>query len=305
MRSARDHDWVTIEAPAKLNLFLEILVKRPDGFHEIETLMAAVQVCDSLRLRARADGQLTLTSRWAIGRDQPADQLGDVPTGPSNIVIRALEKLRERAGLKLGADVMLTKRIASAAGLGGASSDAAAALLAASEAWQLGWSRNQLSEVAAELGSDIPFFFGPPIAVCRGRGEQIEPLPPLPVLNVVIVRPPVGLSTPAVYRHCRPAETPASLAPLLQAWQHGDVAQVARGMTNRLEPAAEQLSPWIGRLRSEFDRLGCYGHQMSGSGSSYFGICRHAKHARQVAQRLRATGLGCVYCTQTCGSLDQ
>lgn len=303
MRIVREQDWITLSAPAKINLFLEVLAKRPDGFHEIETLMAAVEIYDTLRLRWRADGELRLTSHWATPDEQYAAELGDIPTGAGNIIIRALSKLRDKAGVQRGADVTLTKRIASAAGLGGASSDAAAALLAANFAWQLNWSRDQLAIVAAELGSDIPFFLGEPVALCRGRGEQIETLATLPVLDLVIVRPPVGLSTPAVYKACRPALRPAAAVPLVEAWRRGDIAGVGRQLTNRLQPAAESLSPWIERLAQNFSEQGCYGHQMSGSGSSYFGICRHAKHARQVARRLRARRLGFVYCTRTCGSL--
>ncbi len=297
MRIACKHDWLTIHAPAKLNLFLEILAKRPDGFHELETVMVAVAVFDTLRLAPRMDGDIQLLTR--INTHSFSDSLGDVPAGADNIVVRALQKLRTKANISLGANVQLTKRIASAAGLGGASSDAAAALIAANKAWNLGWSRERLCEIAAELGSDIPFFLGGPAAICRGRGEQIEELTGLPRLEVVIVRPPEGLSTPAVYKHCRPAESPQSATKLLAAWQCGDIAALARGITNRLEPAAEQLSPWIDRLRSAFAAQDCYGHQMSGSGSSYFGLCRSAAHARRVAARLRAVRLGTVYCTHT------
>ena len=297
MRIVREQDWLTIHAPAKLNLFLEILARRPDGFHELETLMVAVGVFDTLQLSSRRDGQFELINQSGFACS--AQSLGDVPSGPQNIIVRALEKLRDKAGIALGASVRLTKRIASAAGLGGASSDAAAVLLLANEAWQLRWTREQLSAVAAELGSDIPFFLGAPAAICRGRGEQIEAIPALPRLEVVIVRPPEGLSTPAVYKQCRPAEIPQHAAPLLAAWQCGNVAGLAVGMANRLEPAAARLSPWIERLRAAFAAQDCYGHQMSGSGSSYFGICRSAAHARRVAARLRAERLGIVYCTHT------
>ena len=300
MRIARDDHGVTILAPAKLNLFLEVLARRADGYHDLETLMVAIDVCDQLQLQPRADARLDLTSRWLVAAHSTAtNALGDVPTGSDNIVIRALERLRQRAGVQHGATVHLDKRIASAAGLGGASSDAAAALLAANLAWQLHWPLDRLAAVAAELGSDIPFFLGPPAAICRGRGEIIEPLEALPVLDVVVVRPPAGLSTPAVYKACRPATSPASVQPLLHAWRRGDLAGVGQAMVNRLEPAAEQLSPWITRLRDAFAGQGCYGYQMSGSGSSYFGLCRHALHARRVARRIHAGGLGFAYVTRT------
>jgi 4-diphosphocytidyl-2-C-methyl-D-erythritol kinase len=291
MRIARNESGisgVTIFAPAKLNLFLEVLAKRPDGYHDLETLMVAIDWCDTLRLSARDDDRLRFTARWAI---QGAYHCGDLPLGAENIVVRALEKMRQVAGVARGANMELIKRIPSAAGLGGASSDAAAAIAGANILWDLKWSPQKLADIAADLGSDIPFFLGAPVAVCRGRGEIIEPLDGLPPLDVVVVRPPEGLSTPAVYKRCHPADRPASSAPLLAAWRRGDFAGVGRALTNRLEEPAARLSPWIGRLRESFAREPCYGYQMSGSGSSYFGICKSAAHARRVAARFRSGGI--------------
>jgi 4-diphosphocytidyl-2-C-methyl-D-erythritol kinase len=193
----------------------------------------------------------------------------------------------------------LIKRIPSSAGLGGASSDAAAALAAANLAWELGWSRQQLAELGAELGSDIPFFFsagcwGAAAAVCRGRGERVEPIENRTDAHFVVVRPPVGLSTAVVYRSCRPAVQPASVQPLAAALQRGDTVMLGRSMANRLEPIAATLSPHLEPVRRLFDRLDCLGHQMSGSGAGYFGLCRSARHARRVSGRLRAAGVGYV-----------
>lgn len=302
MRIVSDDKRVTVFAPAKLNLFLEVLARRDDGYHNIETVMTAIDVCDTLSLARRADDdEIVITSQWSIADPVARKQMGDVPVGPKNIVVRALEQLRKYTNVRLGATVHLQKRIASAAGLGGASSDAAAALVAANDLWQTNLDLDQLAAIASDIGSDIPFFFGPPVAICRGRGEIIEPLFALPSLDVVVVKPPVGLSTPAVYKLCNPASAPKSSLPLINAWRGGDIASLGRLLTNRLQPAAEQLSPWIERLREAFSALGCYGHQMSGSGSSYFGICKSAAHARQVGNRLRAGGLGFVYVTRTIG----
>ena len=152
--------------------------------------------------------------------------------------MRAVTRLREAAGVTAGAAIHLIKRIPSAAGLGGASSDAASALLAANAAWQLGWPRAELARLAAELGSDIPFFFGNGAAICRGRGELIEPLSLTSSLHLVVVRPPEGLSTALVYQHCSPAEQRAHVEPLVAACSRGDSGGVARHLVNRLEPAA-------------------------------------------------------------------
>ena len=141
------------------------------------------------------------------------------------------------------------KRIPAAAGLGGGSSDAAAALVAANEGWRLGRSREELAAWAAELGSDVPFFLAGSSAVCRGRGERVEPVVEFGAMSFVVVYPPEGLSTAAVYGACRPAEEARSSRPLLEALKRGDWRQAGRRLWNRLQPAAEALSPWVGRLQ--------------------------------------------------------
>jgi 4-diphosphocytidyl-2-C-methyl-D-erythritol kinase len=177
--------------------------------------------------------------------------------------------------------------------LGGASSDAAAALIAANEGWGLGWPDARLAEIAAELGSDVPFFLGHSSAVCRGRGELIEPVR-VPRMHLVVVRPPVGLSTPQVYQRCLPGNPPQTVGPLLALLAGGNAAAGAGRLANRLQQPASSLTPWIARLENEFDGQGLLGHQMSGSGSSWFGICRSSRHARRVASRLRARSIGFV-----------
>jgi 4-diphosphocytidyl-2-C-methyl-D-erythritol kinase len=314
MHVRRSAGWVEILAPAKLNLFLEVLARRPDGFHEIETLMAPIDRFDTLRLSTSTTGQITLRCDDAalrlvdagasyprvrtsqpIGGGPAAAPPEQLPTGDDNLVVRAVRRLRERAGVSVGAEIQLVKRIPLAAGLAGGSSDAAAALVGANELWQLGWSREQLAEIAAELGSDIPFFFDGGAAVCRGRGERIEPIGVHAALHFVVVKPPAGLGTAAVYRACRPATIARSAAELIAALRRGCLAQIGRALHNGLQAAAESLSPWIERLAKEFSQLPFLGHQMSGSGTSYFGLCHHAQQARQLATLLRGRGLGHVW----------
>jgi 4-diphosphocytidyl-2-C-methyl-D-erythritol kinase len=284
-----------VHAPAKLNLHLEILARRPDGFHEIETLMLSVSLYDTLHFSPRSDDRLTLDCRWAAGlAARHGDSLGDIPMAQRNIVYRAVDLLRQTAGIRRGADVRVVKRIPSQAGLGGASSDAAAALLAANVGWELNWTNDQLAQLAAQLGSDITFFFSGGAAICRGRGEQIEAFGRVPPLHVVVVRPPEGLSTPTVYKACRPAVKPEDVAGITRAVQRGHASEVGRHLMNRLQEPAEQLSSAVVRLREAFSRTDCLGHQMSGSGSSYFGIARSAAHARRLAARLQAMNLGLV-----------
>lgn len=295
-------DRVEIQAPAKINLFLEILAKRPDGYHEIETLMSPIGLYDSLSFCPTESPEIRLDTRWAAGSDVfhsgEVCSLGDLPPAEKNIVHRAASLLQQRSGCARGAAIRLVKRIPSAAGLGGASSDAASVLVAANIAWQLNFSRERLAELAAELGSDIPFFLGSGSAICRGRGERIENVGPIH-LQVVVVRPPVGLSTPQVYQRCRPASTPVCVQKLQSGLRSGNWKEIRSALVNRLEEPAAQLTPWIGRLRKEFETAGCIAQQMSGSGSSYFGICENARHARRVASRLRSMRVGLVTATTT------
>ncbi len=291
MRLHRAPSGVIVEAPAKLNLFFEVLGKRSDGYHEIETLVIPIDRTDWLHVRGRDDGRVTLAVRRGRGFGDPGG-LGDVPEGPENLVLRAIELLRRRAGVSSGADVRLVKRIPSAAGLGGGSSDAAAALVAVNVVWELGWSWRSLAEVGAELGSDVPLFFAQGPAICRGRGEQVEPIGAPGSWQFVVVRPPEGLSTAAVYGACQPGCPPRPVDPLRRAFEQGDLRAVGRLLFNRLEHAAESLCSWIGRLRAELDAAGCLGSLMTGSGTCCFGLCGHARHARRVASRLRAKGVG-------------
>ena len=289
-------------APAKLNLFLEVLGKRSDGFHEIETLMYPVAVYDTLVFRDEPAGEVRLACQvhGHDRSDRPAAS-EQLPEGGDNLVVRAVELVRRHCRVTHGANLRLVKRIPMAAGMAGGSSDAAAALFAANRVWRLGLSRDELATLAAELGSDIPFFlYGCP-AVCRGRGEIIEPVGGLGALHFVVAKPPAGLSTADVYRACRASHEPRRVGGLLAALRQGALAGAAGYLHNALQAAAEALSPWIVRLAYEFGQLDFLGHRMSGSGTSYFGLCRHARHARRLAACLRARGVGRVYAVQgTC-----
>jgi 4-diphosphocytidyl-2-C-methyl-D-erythritol kinase len=304
-----------VHAPAKLNLFLDVFDRRADGFHDLETLMVPIRWFDSLALEPLpADAQRMGDIIFRLVVCQRAQGTGEscagVPAGGDNLVVRALELLRQRSGCSSGARVELVKRIPSAAGLGGGSSDAAAALELANRAWGIHWPPERLAELAAELGSDVPFFLSHGPAVCRGRGECVERLPSVAPLHVVIVKPPAALATREVYDQLDvlPAGAPAQptdgnlcrLSSLIRALRQGNLFGVDRWIYNRLQAAADALSPWIGRIRAEFAALDFLGHQLTGSGTAYFGICRHARHARRLASILMTRQLGLVYVTRSC-----
>jgi 4-diphosphocytidyl-2-C-methyl-D-erythritol kinase len=295
----RDSVEIVIQTPAKLNLFFEVLGKRADGYHEIETLMCPISLCDTLYFRGASSENVDLECSWGMA-SQGGSGFEGVPRDSTNLVWRAVEMIRRRTGTKLGAKLRLIKRIPTAAGLGGGSSDAAAALAAANLGWNLDLPRSELAAMAAELGSDVPFFLHDGPAVCRGRGEQIEPVDGLGLLNFVVVRPPEGLATAAVYGACSPPESPLAVQPLVDALRQGNLRQSGRLLFNRLQLAAERLSPWIVRLALLMAAEDCLGHGMSGSGTAYFGLFRSALQARRAARRLRARELGCVVAVQSC-----
>lgn len=298
MRCKRTPAGLEVWAPAKLNLFLEVLGKRADGFHELETLMCPIRLYDTLWIQDEPSGEdlLTLDSTAVDARgDRPAAIEESLPVGTNNLVLRAVAALRVATGTERQVRIHLIKRIPLAAGLAGGSSDAAATLWGVNQLWGSPLETAQLAELAAGLGSDVPFFLQRGTAICRGRGERIEQVPEVPRLDFVVVRPPAGLSTAKVFGACQAAEHPREVGPLVAAWQQGRVTEVGRLLANRLQPAAESLSPWISRLAGEFAELDLVGHQMSGSGTSYFGICRNRRHAQRVAARLRSRGMGQVY----------
>jgi 4-diphosphocytidyl-2-C-methyl-D-erythritol kinase len=293
MRVIDDGSAVLVRSPAKLNLLLAIRGRRPDGFHEIETLMVKVSVFDSLRFSLRPDDRITL----AVRKVEPGDS-SLIPTGPENLVVRAAELLRHHVGIRFGADIVLDKRIPLEAGLAGGSGNAAAALAGLNRLWRLAFSREELAELAAQLGSDVPFFLsGSNAAVARGRGERIEPVAIGGPLHFVVVKPEFGLSTAGVYRtfaeRCHTSLVEA--APLVRSLARGRLAEASRQLHNDLMPAAELSAPHIAALRRRLQNECRYGGLMTGSGSACFGLCGSAREAAVVASRLRAAGVGRVF----------
>jgi 4-diphosphocytidyl-2-C-methyl-D-erythritol kinase len=299
-------------APAKLNLYLDLLGRRDDGFHEVETVMVPIRLADTVSFRplsaaeCSTPGEVRLNVRACAPLGANVD-LPAIPTGPENLVVRAVNLLRERSGCELGAAIELVKRVPSAAGLGGGSSDAAAALRLANVCWRLGWTSERLTEVAAAVGSDVPFFLTNGAAICRGRGERVERLRPIAPIHVVIVKPRVGLDTGDVYRayaaqNNRTAPTStnrSSLSNFVASLQRSSPQRVGRVLHNALQSAASSLANCIGKIEAAFNELDFIGHQLTGSGTAYFGICRHARHARRLADILRLKQLGLVYATCT------
>lgn len=265
--------------------------------------MTTIRLCDTLRVEV-SPGENGIT----LDLETASPQAAGVPTDGSNLIIQALEALRREAGVERGARVSLTKRIPSQAGLGGGSSDAAAALLAGNRVWGINWPIERLAELSSRLGSDIPFFVHscgsdrPQAAVATGRGEKVAPIEhALRGQPVVVVKPDAGLSTAQVFGQCEPADYEFNgvdrCQSVAEALAKGDLRALSRGLTNGLQAAAMRFAPWLGAVRESFESAGFAVHQLSGSGSAYFGLTRTHSEARRLAARLRALRVGQTYAT--------
>jgi 4-diphosphocytidyl-2-C-methyl-D-erythritol kinase len=273
---------VVLRTSAKVNLALEVLGKRGDGYHEIATVLQAVDLFDRLKLEA--------ADTLSLHTDDP-----DLPTDDGNLVMRAARLLRKAAGIEAGARIRLSKRIPVAAGLGGGSSDAAAALWGLSQLWRLRWPKARLQELAVELGMDVPFFLGSGRAVARGRGEQLTALPGGGGYALVLVNPRVPLSTREVYGRV-PAGWRAEATRterVIEALRTRNVNTVASALTNNLESVVEPVLPVIGRMKAALLAAGALGAIMSGSGPTVFGMARSLDHARQIRTRVSRAGWAC------------
>lgn len=280
--------------PAKVNLFLEVPRQRPDGYHDIATLMLAVNLYDTLVFRAAPQGVLDLQC------DRP-----ELSCGSENLVIRAAQLLRQETGCYQGAALRLVKRIPMQAGLGGGSSDAAAALLGLDRLWNLNLSPERLAELGGRLGSDVAFFVKAEAAWCTGRGEVVEPWPVGRRLHLVLVCPPFGLPTPAVYRGLTVPANPVDGATLQEAVREGDIDAIGRGLHNRLYESALTLAPRLADYLNKLRNLGPAGVLMSGSGSTVFALCRGRDQAKELARAYARGPVGPsdkVYVVRSCAS---
>ncbi|HEY7204789.1 MAG TPA: 4-(cytidine 5'-diphospho)-2-C-methyl-D-erythritol kinase [Methylomirabilota bacterium] len=271
-----------LRTSAKVNLALEVLGKRTDGYHEIATVLQAVDLFDRIVVEA-ADTLSLLT-------DDP-----DLPTDDGNLVMRAARLLQKAAGIEAGARIRLQKRIPVAAGLGGGSSDAAATLWGLNRLWKLRWPRPRLQELAVELGMDVPFFLGTGRAVARGRGEQLDTLGGGGGYALVLVNPRVPLSTREVYGrvpvgwHAEPTGTER----VIDALRTRNASRLAAALTNNLEAVVEPVLPVIARMKAALLAAGALGAIMSGSGPTVFGMARSLDHARQIRARVSRAGWAC------------
>lgn len=287
--------WV-VHAPAKLNLFFEVVGRREDGYHLVETLVCPISLYDTLVLERISGSDIVLCVKW-VWRDWRAGVCGtdSVPADERNLVYRAARLVQQETGISQGVRIHIWKRIPTGAGLGGGSSDAAATLIGLCKLWDLQVPPQTLQTWAAKLGSDVPLFLTRGPSVCRGRGEIVEPVQPGAPLHAVVIKPPASLATRDVYAACRVPSIPRRVTGLLAAWQQGDWKAFGDEIFNRLEEPARRLAPQLGDLPGRFSHTGCIGVGMTGSGSCYFGVYRHRGQALAAARRIEAARPGAVF----------
>jgi 4-diphosphocytidyl-2-C-methyl-D-erythritol kinase len=263
-----------LNAAAKVNLALEILSRRPDGYHEIATVMQTVDLSDRLVLE-EADSLEVRTS--APG----------VPSDERNLAYRAAAALRQAAGTERGARITLDKRIPVAAGLGGGSTDAAATLVGLNRLWGLRWPVERLEELAVGLGMDVPFFLRGGAAMATGRGERLRPLSGA-ALALVLVNPRFAVSTADMYGRVTPSmySDGGRARDAASALETRRSSRVARTLYNGLEVAARAAYPQIGHMQAALVAAGALGAAMSGSGPTVFGVARSLEQARQIQARV-------------------
>jgi len=289
MDDSTPHGSLRVTAPAKVNLSLEVLGRRPDGFHEIRSVMQAVSLCDEMTLSARADGRVTLSCAPE-----------GLPTDERNLVVRAARLMQQRYGVASGVAISLQKRIPIGGGLGGGSSDCAVALLALGHLWSLGLRLGELTEIAAELGSDVPFFLHGGTALCEGRGERVTPLACARQMDYVLVMPSWPVSTGEVYRAAGGLTGRVGRSEnVIRALQEGDVELLGASLTNDLQEPALSMHPDLRAICSGLDGLkapaNAKGIVLSGSGSSFLVVVRSRREASRAADYLVSrVGVPCV-----------
>lgn len=267
---------VRIEAPAKINLTLEIIGKRSDGYHELLTVFQSVGLSDSLSFDWSATGAELVCS-------DP-----DVPADESNLVLKAIRGMEKLSGAPIPVKVTLEKRIPAGAGLGGGSSDAAAVLRVLGE--KLGARGEELHALAASLGADVPFFLAGGTALGAGKGEILESLPPFPPVSVVIVKPAFPIATAFAYGKVKSYSTGTKSRALADALRRAQSPPLPDCLTNDFEKFLFPFYPELADIKETFLRRGAAAAQLSGSGSAMFALAETGKDAIEIAEAVKPFG---------------
>jgi 4-diphosphocytidyl-2-C-methyl-D-erythritol kinase len=285
---------VTVRAPAKVNLQLAVGPVDEDGYHPLATVFQAVDLYEHVTARPRQDGRITVTTASGNGVD-----VSGVPDDDSNLAVRAARAIADEFGLAEGVDLTVVKGIPVAGGMAGGSADAAAALVACAELWDTGASRQELAELAAGLGSDVPFALLGHTAVGLGRGDRLSPAMTHGTFNWVFATQAHGLSTREVYEEFDARNTDLGLPGgdptisdyVMQALIAGDPNSLGAALVNDLQVPALRLAPHLQDVIDACLEIDACGAIVSGSGPTVAALARNGQHALAIAAHLRSTGL--------------
>ncbi|MCM3729316.1 4-(cytidine 5'-diphospho)-2-C-methyl-D-erythritol kinase [Neobacillus cucumis] len=266
-----------VKAPAKINLALDVLHKRPDGYHEVEMIMTTIDLADRVELSLLEKDKIHILSH---NRYVPDDQ--------RNLAYQAAQLLKDRFDVKKGVLISIEKTIPVAAGLAGGSSDAAATLRGLNKLWGLGLSLDELATLGSEIGSDVSFCVYGGTALAKGRGEIIKELPPPPTCWVILAKPFIGVSTAEVYRRLELNGTKhPDIYEMIQAIKEHNYQRVCDNVGNVLEGVTLNLHPEVAQIKEQMKRFGADAVLMSGSGPTVFGIVQHDSRMHRIYNGLR------------------
>jgi 4-diphosphocytidyl-2-C-methyl-D-erythritol kinase len=266
-----------VKAPAKINLSLDVLYKRPDGYHEVEMIMTTIDLADRVELTLLEEDKINILSH---NRFVPDDQ--------RNLAYQAAHLLKERYQIKKGVTIAIEKVIPVAAGLAGGSSDAAATLRGLNKLWGLGLTLDELAEIGSKIGSDVSFCVYGGTALAKGRGEIITELPAPPTCWVILAKPFIGVSTAEVYRRLdlKKVKHP-NINEMINGINNHDYETVRRNLGNVLEDVTLNLHPEVALIKEQMKRFGADAVLMSGSGPTVFGIVQHDSRMHRIYNGLR------------------
>ncbi|MCM3676346.1 MULTISPECIES: 4-(cytidine 5'-diphospho)-2-C-methyl-D-erythritol kinase [Peribacillus] len=265
------------KAPAKINLALDVLFKRPDGYHEVEMIMTTVDLADRIELKEITGNHIQILSHNRF-----------VPDDHRNLAYQAAFILKERFGINKGVSITIEKNIPVAAGLAGGSSDAAATLRGLNRLWKLGLSMDELAEIGAEIGSDVSFCVYGGTALARGRGEKITHLPAPPKCWVILAKPTIGVSTADIYKRLQTSKMEHPDVPgMISAIMDNNYHDVCEGLGNVLEQVTLQLYPEVANIKDQMKTFGADSVLMSGSGPTVFGLVEHDSRMQRIYNGLR------------------
>ena len=271
-----------LRACAKVNLAIDVVRRRPDGYHDVRMIMQMLDLCDFVTLRRMEEAGIRLSC------DHP-----DLPCDDGNIAYRAAALMMERFDLQGGVRIEIEKHIPLAAGMAGGSTDCAAVLQGMNALFQLGLDLKQLMDIGVTLGADVPFCLMQGTALSEGIGEILSPLPSMPDLPVLIAKPPIGVSTKYVYEHLRLDEQiiHPDIDGMVRALQDGDLAGITERLGNVLETVTIPEHPEIAEIKKIMEDHGAAGALMSGSGPTVFGIFTGKEEAEKAMEDILNKGI--------------